>query len=71
MNSYLIDYHRRSVKVTCTRCSSSIEAIRERIRLNQANTDPDREIVVINAQSEEALRRSHSRYFMRETQERR
>lgn len=66
LNSYLIDYHRPTGKVTCTHYSSSTEATRERIRRNRANTDPDREILVIRAQSEEALRRSHSRYFMRE-----
>ena len=40
---------------------SSADALKERFRMEQ--TRPDAEIVVLAAQSEKDLRRTHSRYF--------
>lgn len=41
------------------------EALRERFRTEKLNrSNPDIEVVVLSAESAEALRRTHARYFM-------
>ena len=63
MFSFLIRYHRPTGDITLKRFDDLSKAMIERFRLEEENTDPDTEIVVISANSEQDLRRSHSRYF--------
>ena len=63
MSAFLVEYHRKKGSVRCEKYDSLTEATRERLRLDQVNTDPDVEIVAVASASEESLRQSHSRYF--------
>lgn len=66
MTSFLIEYNRRSGEVDVTEYESSSEAARGRIAKSKTRTNRDIEVVAVKSQSYEDLRRSHSRYFMRE-----
>ena len=68
MPGFLIQYHRLSGRVTCTRFDTLREALLERLRLDSERIDPDIENVAISAESKESLRRTHARYFFRENQ---
>ena len=68
MPGFLIQYHRPSGRVTCTPFDTLRDALLECIRRDNERTDPDIENVAISAESEESLRRTHSRYFFREHQ---
>ena len=61
MASYLIQYHRRSGELDIHEFDSLSEATLRRLELDEANDDPDLEVVAVA--SEEHLRQSHSRYF--------
>lgn len=63
MSAFLIEYHRKKGTVRCEKFNSLSEATRERLRLDQSNTNPDVEIVAVASANEESLRQSHSRYF--------
>lgn len=63
MPAFLIDYNRRSGRMTYRKFSSLVEATRERRRLDRENEDPEREIVAVASANEESLRHTHSRYF--------
>lgn len=66
MTSFLIEYNRRSGEVNVTPYDSTKEATRARIAKTRTRTNRDIEVVAVRSPSIEALRRSHSRYFMRE-----
>jgi hypothetical protein caurA7_06963 len=68
MPGFLIQYHRLSGRVTCTRFDTLRDALLERLRLDSVRTDPNIENVAISAESEESLRCTHARYFFRENQ---
>lgn len=65
MNHYLLIFNRRTgVLIRKQQISSSDEAMSARFAAEaQYRDDPDIEVVVLGAQSEDALRRTHSRYF--------
>ncbi|KAB1640571.1 hypothetical protein [Gulosibacter chungangensis] len=69
MSSFLIVYNRRSGHVKMRRFdgkSAAREALLERFRLEKSIEDPDVEVVALNSDSEETVRKTHSRYFQRE-----
>ncbi|WP_306515495.1 hypothetical protein [Corynebacterium sp.] len=63
MAAYLIQYHRRSGELDIHEFDSLPEATLRRLELDEANDDPDLEVVAVASESEEHLRQSHSRYF--------
>jgi hypothetical protein len=65
MNSYLLVYDRpRGQLLEEREFSDSGAALKERFRLEREHmTNKDIEIVVLEADSAEAIRRSHARYF--------
>lgn len=63
MPGFLIEYHRKCGNVTVERFDSLIEAVEDRLRRDQQNSDDDLEIAAIASQSREQLEKSHSRYF--------
>lgn len=65
MNSYLVQYNRRTrhLEIRAFEGPDRPQAIHERLRLERLRTDADLEIVVLNANSEADLRSTHSRYF--------
>jgi hypothetical protein len=65
MNSYLLVYGRARGELLEEReFSDSGAALKERFRLEREHMrDKDIEIVVLEAESAEAIRRSHARYF--------
>lgn len=67
MKSYVIEYDRRSGTVVVEEFLDRMEATRARLDRTRARASRDIEVVTVNSRSEESLRRSHSRYFMRET----
>lgn len=68
MPAFLIKYHKPSGKVETTKYNNLTEATRQRLIEEKRNQNPDIEIAAIGSQNEESLRKSHSRYFARETQ---
>lgn len=64
MPGFVIEYHRKTGAVTCDKYRDLYEATVERLRRDKLRTDMDVEIVSLSADSEETLRRSHSRYFV-------
>lgn len=70
MNSYLVQYNRRTrhLQVQVFTGQDRPQAIRERLRLERLRTDSDLEIVVLNSNSEDDLRVTHSRYFKSPTE---
>lgn len=66
MTSFLIEYNRRSGEVDVTPYDSAREAARARIAKTRTRASRDIEVVAVRSPSIEDLRRSHSRYFMRE-----
>lgn len=67
MKSYVIEYDRRSGSVEVEEFVDRMEATRARLMKTRTRASRDIEVVSVNSRSEESLRRSHSRYFMRET----
>lgn len=66
MKSWLIQYRKKSGDVTFTEYDDHLEAMRERLRLDDLNDDYDLEIAVITGRSLDELRVSHERYFRKE-----
>ena len=64
MPGFLIEYHRKRGNVKVERFASLIEAVEERLRRDQKNSDEDLEIVTVASQSREQLEKPHSRYFL-------
>jgi len=63
MTHWLIIYHRkRGELLSCDEYADSREALAERFRLER-DAHPDVEIVVLGAESLEALKVTHGRYF--------
>lgn len=64
MKFFLVIYDRDAGRLRQLRAFDEPEdALRERFRAERA--EPDAEIVVLSALSEDALRRTHARYFAR------
>ncbi|WP_368266257.1 hypothetical protein [Corynebacterium ulcerans] len=63
MSSFLIKYQRRSGVLDIQTFDSFVEATKMRLKLDKENHDPDLEIVAVLGESEEHVRKSHSRYF--------
>lgn len=64
MPGFLIEYQRKRGNVKVERFASLIEAVEERLRRDQQNSDEDFEIATVASQSREQLEKSHSRYFV-------
>jgi hypothetical protein len=67
MSGFLLVYHRRSGVLQRIEefggPAGARNALLERLRVEQQTVDPDVEVVALNSDSEETLRRTHSRYF--------
>ena len=67
MSGFLLVYHRKSGRLERLEefggPEGARDALRERLRVEKENRDPDVEVVALNSDSEETLRRTHSRYF--------
>lgn len=63
MANFWVEYHRTEGTARITEYPDAREALRRRIELDVAATDPNVENVVIAAADIEALRVTHSRYF--------
>lgn len=66
MTAFLITYHRRTGEVSVTEFpgpEGGHRAMRERFRLEAERVDPDVEIVSLNSDSLETIKKTHSRYF--------
>jgi hypothetical protein len=65
VNSYLIVFDRSMGRILRqVSFTDSLRALRARFATEREYTDrPDVEVVVLNADSEDALRRTHRRYF--------
>lgn len=68
MPGFVIEYNRRTGDVSWAEYAGIREATQERRRRDRVRTDTNIEIVSIGAPDLATLRRSHSRYFMRERQ---
>lgn len=66
MQHFLVVFERRQGRVLREEAfGDSNEALKERFRTEKLNrSNPDIEVVVLSAESPEALRRTHARYFM-------
>ncbi len=67
MSGFLLVYHRRSGRLETieqfTGPTGAQDALRARISRESEIDDPDVEVVALNSDSEETLRRTHARYF--------
>ncbi|MDO4253704.1 MAG: hypothetical protein Q4C81_00925 [Kocuria sp.] len=71
MPGFLITYNRRTGKSEVQQYAGQAghrKAFAERLRLEKDREDPDIEIVSLAGHSLDAIRRTHRRYFLRETQ---
>lgn len=66
MTSFLIEYNRITGSVSVSDYDNRSDAIRERLKRSREIRDENIEIVSVNTDSRETLRRSHARYFHRE-----
>ncbi|AKK06770.1 hypothetical protein CMUST_12320 [Corynebacterium mustelae] len=66
MISFLIEYNRKTGFVDVVEYSDPRLAFQERFRRTESRPSRDIEVVVVQADSLEVIRESHSRYFMRE-----
>ncbi|MFT3660912.1 MAG: hypothetical protein QM809_05815 [Gordonia sp. (in: high G+C Gram-positive bacteria)] len=63
MQSFVIEFNRRTRERRVTEFTSAQEAMRHRLELEKSRTDLDIEIAALTASSYEGLQRTHSRYF--------
>ena len=71
MPGFLIEYNRRTGAVHVTEfpgAEGHRHALRERLKLEAEAVDPNMEIVSLVSDSEETIRKTHSRYFERSLQ---
>lgn len=71
MPGFVIDYNRRTGSCKVTEFDGpdgALKATQHRVKIEAGNQDPDREIVSIASSSLASVKRTHSRYFMREDQ---
>lgn len=64
--TFIIQYDREAGKIDVLRSfgdRAAAEAFRLELEIGALSTGMDREIVTLEAESEEALRRTHRRYF--------
>ncbi|MDQ5975453.1 MAG: hypothetical protein QG661_2662 [Actinomycetota bacterium] len=62
MTSFLLEYNRRNGELHLQPFAEPGKAMAARME-REASAGPDIEIVVLSSDSEESLRRTHSRYF--------
>ncbi len=62
MTSFLLEYNRHTGALQLTRFEDAAEAMHMRMQ-REANVADEVEVVVLSSDSEESLRRTHSRYF--------
>jgi hypothetical protein len=63
----LIVFNRKTGRIRSqTNWNNAQNALRARVALERWHTNPDYEIVVLSGDSEESIRKTHSRYWMRE-----
>jgi len=71
MSGFVIDYNRRTGSCKVMEFEGrdgASKATQHRVKIEADNQDPDREIVSIASNSLASVKRTHSRYFMRDDQ---
>ena len=66
MPAFVIKYHRKSGAYEVFPFEESFDGLRKRFALERENEDPDVEIVSITARNLDDVKRTHSRYFMKD-----